>query len=73
MFKCPKCGEMTTVYARKHTKDNVYGRYRMCNSCGYKFSTIERSSDDVDKVYSEGYKDALIHVTDMVGKEIKNG
>lgn len=72
MLDCPKCGGETRAYARKKTKEkHVYGRYRYCVDCGYRFSTIERvneSKDEIKVSYLKGYRDAVR----MISQEMYN-
>ncbi len=42
MCDCPKCGEPTSVKdSRPCRGQNGIRRRRMCDKCGYRFSTIE--------------------------------
>ena len=67
MFKCPKCGEKTEIYAHKRTNgEYVYGRYRRCPFCGHKFATIERLVDCDKEIYKSGWEDSLKEVSKVL-------
>ena len=43
---CPECGSVTIVLDGRSVKDdrNKFRRRRLCNECGYKFTTYEDNS-----------------------------
>ena len=47
-MKCSKCniGELRVKYSRMSVRTGYFNRSRVCNSCGYKVSTIEISRDE---------------------------
>ena len=52
MIRCPKCKKKKTkVYSVKYTKDGSVKRYRICETCGNRFKSLEvwEPDPEVDK------------------------
>ncbi len=73
MMECPECGYEATVYnGFADLENNRYIRRRRCQSCGYRFITIEAISDTPlqgDGTHG-GARKACNHATPEGGKSV---
>lgn len=49
---CPVCNGETTIY-KTHDDDDCIKRWRVCDSCGYRFHTIEIDKDLYERMVKQ--------------------
>lgn len=67
-MKCPKCGSKTFIFDSRE-KDNRMWRRRMCDTCGYRFTTEEITEEQYSAL--QRYKQIITDAVDLL-KGAKN-
>ena len=58
-IRCPRCKKLNTeLFDGKRKRERGYVRMRICNDCGFKFSTVEEySKQTIERLRKEGKLD----------------